>query len=119
MKIAKVIPVFKSGEKNNFNNYRPISLLPQFSKVLGKLFNIRLTKYIEKHNVLFSGQYGFRKNMSVSYALIQLLENITDAIDKGEYTVGIFVDLKKAFDTINHNILIQKNHFFGVLWRSL
>ncbi len=110
----KVIPVFKSGEKNTFNNYRPISLLPKFSKVLEKLFNNRLTKYIEKYNVLFSGQYGFRKNMSVSYALIQLLENITDAIDKGEYTVGIFVDLKKAFDTINHNILIQKINFYGV-----
>ena len=70
MKIAKVVPIFKAGDKSSFNNYRPISLLPQFSKIVEKLFNARLDAFIEKHDTLTSSQYGFRSNMSTSLALL-------------------------------------------------
>ena len=70
MKIAKVVPIFKVGDKSSFNNYRPISLLPQFSKIVENLFNARLDAFIEKHYTLTSSQYGFRSNMSTSLALL-------------------------------------------------
>ena len=82
MKVAKVIPVYKAGEKNVFSNYRPVSLLPQFSKILEKIFNVRLHKFIEKYDILSSSQYGFRSSMSTSMALLELTENITTALDQ-------------------------------------
>lgn len=114
MKIAKVIPIFKAGEKNVFTNYRPVSLLPQFSKLLEKLFNSRLDKFIEKYDILNSSQYGFRTKMSTSMALLELTENITAALDQKNCTIGVFIDLKKAFDTIDHNLLLRKLEAYGI-----
>ena len=114
MKIAKIIPLFKSGDEQIYTNYRPVSLLPQFSKILEKLFNNRLQSYIEKNNIFYSGQYGFRLNHSTSLALIDLIENLTCSLDKQNTTIGIFVDLKKAFDTINHEILLEKLQLYGI-----
>ena len=114
MNIAKVIPIFKSGDKSQFNNYRPISVLSQFSKIFENLFYERLKTYIDKHVLLSDNQYGFRSNRSTSLALLELVEKITKSIDDGKYTIGIFIDIKKAFDTIDHNILLQKLHFLGV-----
>ena len=105
MKIAKVIPIHKSGDIHSFSNFRPISLLPQFSKNLEKLFVNRLDNFIEKHNLLNEHQYGFRSKRSTSMAVIDFIEQISTAIDNKEYTVGIFIDLKKAFDTIDHLLL--------------
>ena len=95
MKLAKNIPVFKSGSKAEFNNYRPISLLSQFSKILEKLYNKRLEQFIDNNNVLSNSQYGFRSSMSTSHALIDLVEEISESIDKKLYTLGVFIDLKK------------------------
>ena len=81
MKTAKIIPLYKSGDKSNFTNYRPVSLLPQFSKVLEKLFCCRLNKFIEVNNILSSNQYGFRNKHSTSLALIDLVEELTNSID--------------------------------------
>lgn len=114
MKVAKVKPLYKTGEKSSFTNYRPVSLLPQFSKLLEKLFNSRLENYLEKNNILIDGQYGFRSNRSTSMALLELVEHITTAIDNKEIMVGVFIDLKKAFDTINHKLLLQKLDYYGV-----
>ena len=114
MKLAKIIPVFKSGSKAEFNNYRPISLLSQFSKILEKLYNKRLEQFIDKNNVLSNSQYGFRSSMSTSHALIDLVEEISESIDKKLYTLGVFIDFKKAFDTVNHSILLQKLNFYGI-----
>ena len=94
MKIAEVIPLYKSGNKHHFTNYRPVSLLPQFSKILEKLFNNRLDNFIDKHKLLNDNQYGFRANRSTSMALLESVEEITNSMDKKQQSIGIFLDLK-------------------------
>ena len=108
MKIARVIPLYKVGEKDLFTNYRPVSLLPQFSKILENIYYSRLDKFISKHDILSNSQYGFRQNMSTNLALLELVEELTSSIDKKNKTIGVFIDLKKAFDTIDHDILLKK-----------
>lgn len=114
MKLAKVIPIFKSGDRFQFSNYRPISLLSQFSKILEKIFNKRLRSFIETQHILTDGQYGFRSNHSTSLALTEFVEKITSAMDKCQSTIGVFIDLKKAFDTVDHNILLSKLQCYGI-----
>ena len=116
MKIAKIVPLFKSGEKNVFTNYRPISLLPQFSNILDKLYNERMDTFLSKHDILSLIQYGFRSNMSTSHALLELVEDITSSLDNKKYSVRIFIDLKKAFDTIDHDILAKIFKFLWCTW---
>ena len=111
---SKIIPVFKGNDKQVFTNYRPISLLPQFSKILEKLFNVRLDNFIERHSILSNSQYGFRPNMSTSLALLEFTEEITSALDKKKSTIVVFIDLKKAFDTIDHTLLLAKLRHYGV-----
>lgn len=107
MKIAKVIPIYKSGDRHNFTNYRPISFLPQFSKILEKLYELRLSNFLEKYELLTDNQYGFRKKRSTELAIMEMVERITTAVEIQEHSIGIFVDLKKAFDTIDHDILLK------------
>uniref|UniRef100_A0A672G3Z8 Reverse transcriptase domain-containing protein n=1 Tax=Salarias fasciatus TaxID=181472 RepID=A0A672G3Z8_SALFA len=114
MKVAKIIPLFKKGNKNDFSNYRPVALLSQFSKVLEKLFVIRLNKFIETYKILSPSQYGFRANHSTATALMELTEEITNAMDNKQFLVSIFVDLQKAFDTLDHEILLQKLYKYGI-----
>ena len=114
MKVAKVVPLFKAGDRSVFSNYRPISLLSQFSKILEKLFNERLDKFIDKFQLLNNCQYGFRSRMSTSHALMDLVEEITSSIDAKKISIGVFIDLKKAFDTVNHTLLIDKLEYYGI-----
>ena len=114
LKIARVIPVFKSGSQEVLSNYRPISVLPIFSKVFEKCIYNRLLSFINKCNILTSHQYGFRKGHSTSHALINFIRNVTNAIDNEEVMLGIFLDLSKAFDTLDHDILIYKLHLYGI-----
>ena len=114
MKVAKVLPLFKGGDDKVFGNYRLVSLLSQFSKILEKLFNKRLLSFINNNNILSEQQYGFRSKRSTSLALSELMENITNAVDNSNYAIGIFIDLKKAFDTLDHGILLSKLESYGV-----
>ena len=114
MKVAKVLPIFKNDDPKCFSNYRPVSLLPQFSKILEKIFNNKLVKYLNKYNIICDSQYGFRQNHSTELAILEMVEKITDSIDKKRIPMGIFIDLKKAFDTIDHEILVNKLKFYGI-----
>ena len=105
MKLTKIIPVFKSGDRFKFTNYRPISLLSKFLKILEKIFNKRLTYFIKAQHILSDGQYGFRSNHSTPIAISEFVEKVT---------TGIFIDLKKAFDTVDHNILLSKLQCCGI-----
>lgn len=114
MKMAKIIPVHKGGTLNEVANFRPISLLPQFAKLLEKLFEKRLQKYMDKYNILNENQFGFQSNKNTTHALMDLISEIIKNIDEKKYSIGIFVDLKKAFDTLDHDILLHKIEKMGI-----
>ena len=114
LKIAKVIALFKSGSTEEVNNYRPISLLPLFDKIIEKIAHRELYAFIEEHNILYKKQFGFRRRNSTAHSLIEITEQIKESIDNGKFGCGIFIDLKKAFDTVNHEILLCKLEHYGV-----
>ena len=114
-KCAKIIPIYKSEDKDKFTNYRPISILSAFSKLLEKVASIQMFKYINKFKILYDHQYGFRANHDTNQPLIQLLDKVYRALNKptSEYTLTIFLDLKKAFDTCDHTIMLRKLNNYG------
>ena len=114
LKISRIIPLFKSGLKSSFSNYRPVSILPAFSKIVERSFYNRLYSYLTNFDILCSNQYGFRKGYSTAYALVDLHDKISAALDNKEIAVGFFMDLSKAFDTVNYDILCTKLYHYGI-----
>ena len=114
LKKAKVIPIFKSGDKSLAENYRPISLLPQISKIFEKLIKSRISNFLNKFNILNDNQYGFRKNLSTADALSDVLESVNTNLENLENCAIVSIDLCKAFDTLDHDILINKLYIYGI-----
>ena len=119
LKIARVIPLYKSGEKSQFSNYRPVSVLPAMSKIFERLLYQRLLSFVNKHNILYAYQFGFRQLHSPDLALILLVDKISMALEEGDYVLGLFLDFSKAFDTVNHEILFKKLDYYGIQGTSL
>ena len=105
MKIAKVVPIYKANDTKEFSNYRPISLLPVFSKILEKIVFNRVYSFIHKNKALFPSQYGFRKKHSTEHALLEVQNRISNMLANKLWASGICMDLSKAFDTLKHEIL--------------
>ena len=114
MKIASISPIFKTGDCREVMNYRPISKLPCFSKILEKVMHKRVYDFLTVNNILYDKQFGFRKNHSTNLAIIEVIDKISEAMDDRSCTLGVFLDLSKAFDTLNHNILFAKLHHYGI-----
>jgi len=114
LKLAKVIPIYKSKERNKFTNYRPISLLPTISKLLEKVMHTRLYDFMQSSDILNTNQFGFRKMHNTTDAVTKFIADITKCLDRKDKVLAVFCDLSKAFDTINHNILLNKLHFYGI-----
>ena len=114
LKVAKVIPLHKKGPKDECSNYRPISLLLHINKVFEKLIHTRMYRFLQKNKVLSPNQYGFRKNSSTAFAIYDLIENKLKNLDENLFTCALYVDLSKAFDTVDHSILLKKLEHHGI-----
>ena len=119
LKIAKVVPIFKSGDSLNMDNYRPISLLNVFSKILEKIVHKRLSNHLETNKLLSPFQFGFRKNISTIHPLTKFLNFIAKSNNNNKFAIAMFCDLRKAFDTCDHSILLKKLKSLGVTGTEL
>jgi hypothetical protein len=108
LKIAKNVPVFKSGDRTLMDNYRPISLLDNFSKIFEKVVFRQLSNFVEINNIITPSQLGFRKNHSTMHPLVHFVNNVSTALNKKHHAIAIYCDLRKAFDTVDHAILLAK-----------
>ena len=108
IKSAKVSSIFKKGDKSILSNYSPISALPFFPKILERVIYNRRYTYLADNKILFNKQFGFKAGHSTGYALLDLIDQVSDSLNDKSYFVGIFIDLSKAFDTVDHKILLKK-----------
>ena len=114
LKHAIATPIYKADDETDPNNYRPISLLSVLNRIFEKLTYKRLKSFMIRNDIFFTSQYGFRENCSTQHAILDILNKIQNNIDKKLFSCGIFINLKKAFDTVDHSILLHKLHHYGI-----
>lgn len=114
MKRSRVSVLYKGGDKNMLGNYRPISIIPVFAKGFEKMLHTRFSDFFNKADVISDAQFGFRKGRSTEFALLRLKEFVLENFDNKLYTLGLFMDFTKAFDSLDHNILLHKLEMYGV-----
>ena len=114
LKTSKTIPIFKAGDHTCCDNYRPISLLSSISKILEKVVATNLVNHLEINNLLFENQFGFLRGRSTLHNITILTSKISQALNEKKFVIGVFLDLKKAFDTVSHDILLQKLKKLGI-----
>ena len=118
LKIARVTPIYKGEGSSDVINYRPISVLPCFSKSLERIMYNRLYKYLVENNILYSKQFGFQNSYSTDHAVVQLVDQIIESFENNKYTLGVFIDLSKVFDTVDHSILLKKLELYDITDRN-
>ena len=109
-----VIPIYKGGDKCSTTNYRPITLKNSLAKIFEKCLKWRLVDYLEKHKIISDKQFGFRRGLSTEHAVVDLIENIVHGINNNQKCLTVFLDLAKAFDTVDHNILLNIMEDMGI-----
>ena len=114
LELSKIVPVYKDDDESCASNHQSISLLSMFNRIFEKLMYQRLSKFIIKHNILINSQYGFRSGHNTQHAILDIVNTIQSNMNSGKFTCGLFIDLKKAFDTVDHYILLQKLDFYGI-----
>ena len=114
LKVSNIIPLFKAEDPMMFNNYRPVSLLSIFSKIYEKAMYSRIVDFLETHKILYDKQFGFRKNHSAFMAHMLLIDTLIEALQNQEFVIGVFLDFSKAFDTVDHSILLTKLCHYGI-----
>ena len=119
LKISKIVPIYKGDDKTLVNNYIHISVLPVFSKIHEKLIFARIRNVVVQNNILSDNQFGFTHNLSTYMALLKLTDTISKELNNKQYSIGIFLDFSKAFDTINHDILVDKLNYYGIRGTAL
>ena len=117
--MSRVKPLFKSGDKSLFSNYRPISLLPSLSKIFERVIFDQLLAYFTNNNLLCLNQFGFRPGHSTELAALRLVDHLITEMDRNRVPTNIYIDLSKAFDTLNHSILLEKLEYYGIADNSL
>ena len=113
LKFATIVPVFKKGNPKLKENYRPISTISIFSKLIEKLMSNRIIEFLEKYEILYDNQFGFRKGFSTSDAVLRLVDDCSEAFNSREYLFTVMLDFSKAFDTVNHAVLLRKLQYYG------
>ena len=114
-KEVRIVPSYKNGDKLECSNYRPISLSRDISKIIERAMYSRFYKFLEKYSCFYKKEeFGFRNSHSTNHALISIIEEAKKSLDNNEYSCGVFLDFQKAFDTVNHEILLKKLHHYGI-----
>ena len=119
LKVSTVTPIFKSGDKNCPGNYRPISVLSSLSKIIEKCIYMRIADFLTFNNILGENQYGFRNKHSTEHALLNFVDLVSGELEKGNHVIGVFLDIKKAFDSVNFSILFKKMSKYGIRGKAL